>query len=84
MAMRGRRPMTGGMAVVCALLDAAAFRLDLGAAAGRQSLVRGPIAIGVRGASSMLRFWNTCWVGRYLGLAWVIVTFRRGMHPPSR
>jgi hypothetical protein len=74
--------MTGGMAALCALLDAAAFRLDLGAAAGRQSLIRGPLAIGIRMTSRVLRFWNTCWVGRYLGLAWVIRTFRRGMQPP--
>ncbi len=40
MTTRARRPMTGGMAVVCALLDAAALRLDLGAAAGRQALIR--------------------------------------------
>jgi hypothetical protein len=75
--------MTGGMAVVCALLDAAAFRLDLEAAAGRQALIRGPIAIGIRATSSILRFWNTCWVGRYLGLAWVISTYWRGKQPPK-
>jgi hypothetical protein len=74
--------MTGGMAAICALLDAAAFRLDLGAAAGRQSLIRGPLAMSARTASTILRFWNTCWIGRYLGLAWVIRTFRRGMQPP--
>lgn len=82
MAQRGKRPMTGGMAVVCALLDAAALRLDLGAAAGRQSLIRGPLAISARVLSRILRFWNTCWVGRYLGLAWVISTYRRGKQPP--
>ncbi len=76
--------MTGGMAVFCALLDAAAFRLNLGAAAGRQSLIRGPLAIVIRATSSVLRFWNTCWVGRYLGLAWVISTYRRGKLPPQR
>jgi hypothetical protein len=83
MASSGRRPMTGGMAAICALLDAAAFRLDLAAAAGRQSLIRGPLAIGIRAMSGMLRFWNTCWVGRYLGLAWVISTYRRGKVPPK-
>ena len=77
-----RRPVTGGMAAFCALLDAAAFRLDLSAAAGRQSLIRGSMAIGIRATSSILRFWNTCWVGRYLGLAWVIRTYQQGKQPP--
>lgn len=83
MATRGRRPMTGGMAVICSLLDAAALQLDLGAAGGRHALIRGPLAIGIRALSRVLRFWNTCWVGRFLGLGWVIGTFRRGMHPPK-
>ena len=83
MAARRRRPLTGGMAVICSLLDAAALQLDLGAAAGRQSLIRGPLAMSARSASTILRFWNTCWVGRYLGLAWVVRTLRQGMQPPK-
>ncbi|MEZ4505129.1 MAG: hypothetical protein R2848_04490 [Thermomicrobiales bacterium] len=82
MAFRNRRPLTKGTAMTCALLDAAALRLDLGAAAGRQSLVRGPIAMSLRATATILRFWNTSWVGRYLGLAWLWRTFRRGMQPP--
>lgn len=76
-----RRPVTRGIAVFCALLDAAAFRLDFSAAAGQQSLLRGPLAIGLRSTSSVLRFWNTCWVGRYLGMGWMIRTFRTGKLP---
>lgn len=79
-----KRPLTGGMAVVCALLDAAALRLDLSAAEGRRALIRGPLAMGFRGLSRVLRFWNTCWVGRYLGLAWVIQTYRRGSQRATR
>jgi len=74
--------MTQGMAVVCALLDAAAFRLDLGAAAGRQPLIRGPLAVSIRATSTILRVWNTSWIARYFGLAWLWRTFRRGMQPP--
>jgi hypothetical protein len=69
------------MAVFCALLDAAAFRLDFAAAAGQHALIRGPLAIGLRSTSSVLRFWNSCWVGRYLGIGWVIKTFREGRLP---
>ncbi len=81
MSARKRRPVTRGMAVFCALLDAAAFRLDFAAATGQQTLLRGPLAIGLRFMSSVLRFWNSCWVGRYLGMGWVIRTFRQGKLP---
>lgn len=76
--------MTQGMAAVCALLDAAAFRLDISAAFGRLPLIRLPLATGIRMTSTMLRFWNTSYVGRVLGLAWVIETFRKGMVPPRK
>lgn len=75
--------MTSGTAVACALLDAAALRLNLGAAAGRYPLIRSTLAILLRSTSTVLHFWNTSWVGRYLGLNWAIGVFRRGMRPPS-
>jgi hypothetical protein len=76
--------MTGGMKAICAFLDAAAFQLDLAAAAGRQSLIRGPLAMSIRATSRILRFWNTTWVGRYLGIAWVLRTFWQGRKPPPK
>ena len=81
MSTRKRRPMTRGMAVFCALLDAAALRLDFAAAAGRHTLIRGPLAIGLRSLSRVLRFWNCCWVGRYLGMGWAIRIYRQGKLP---
>lgn len=73
-----RRPLTGGPAVICALLDALALRLDLAAAAGRHPLLRTPLAIGARSLSMFLAFWFTSWVGTFLGLSWVVRTFRAG------
>jgi len=67
--------------VVCALLDAFALRMDLGAAAGRFALVRTPLAIGARGLSWVIRFWSTTWVGAFLGVGWVIRTFQQGKRP---
>lgn len=79
-----RRPMGTGAAATCALLDAFALQMDLGAASGSWPLVRAPLAIFARGLSTALRFWSTSWVGTTLGLAWVIRTFQRGKRPPHR
>ena len=73
-----QRALTGGPAVVCALLDALALRLDLAAAAGRHPLLRTPLAIGVRMISTFLAFWFTSWVGTFLGFSWVVKTYRAG------
>jgi len=68
----------------CALLDALALQMDLGAASGRLPLLRTPLAIGARGLSAVIRVWSTSWVGATLGLAWVIRTFQRGKQPPHQ
>ncbi|MCA9859766.1 MAG: hypothetical protein KC438_08595 [Thermomicrobiales bacterium] len=78
-----RRSLSRGTALFCNLLDALALQLDLGAAAGRQSIVRGSTAMGVRFTAWSIRTWSTSWVGATLGLAWVISVFRRGKRPPS-
>lgn len=77
-----RRPLRGLPAAICALLDAFALWLDLGAAAGRHPLFRTPIAIGARALSTGIRFWCTSWVGTFLGLSWVFRTYRQSQKPP--
>ena len=78
----GRRKPRGFPAMVCALLDALALQLNLGAAAGRHPLLRTPFAIMVRWLSTIIAFWTTSWVGRTLGLAWCVRTFQRGKRTP--
>ena len=76
------RPLGPGTATACALLDAFALQMDLGAASGRFSLLRTPLAIGARGLSTVIRYWSTTWIGAVLGLGWVIRTFQQGKRPP--
>ena len=76
--------MGSGAAAICALLDAFALHMDLGATSGSWPLVRAPMAIFARGLSTALRIWATSWVGTFLGLAWVIRTFQQGKQPPER
>ncbi|HET9660152.1 MAG TPA: hypothetical protein VFP05_07460 [Thermomicrobiales bacterium] len=78
-----RRPLGTGTAALCALLDAFALQMNLGAASGSFPLLRTPLAVGARGLSTVIRYWSTSWVGATLGLAWVIRTFRRGKQPPT-
>ena len=75
------RRLSKGRAVFCALLDAFALQMDLGAASGRFPLIRTPLAIGARGLSRVVRYWSTTWVGAFLGLGWVIRTFQQGKRP---
>lgn len=77
-----RRPMSSGRATACALLDAFALQMDIGAASGRMALLRTPFAIGARALSTVIRYWSTSWVGSVLGLGWIIRTFQQGKQPP--
>ena len=76
--------MGTGSAAACALLDAFALQMDIGAASGRFALLRTPLAIGSRGLSTIIRYWSTSWVGAFLGLSWVVRTFQQGKQPPKR
>ncbi len=76
-----RKRLSTNRAIVCALLDAFAMQMDLGAASGRFALLRTPLAIGARGLSRVVRYWSTTWVGAFLGLGWVIRTFQQGKRP---
>lgn len=62
--------MGPGTATTCALLDAFALRMDIGAASGRFPLLRTPLAIGARGLSTVIRLLATSWVGACLGYIW--------------
>jgi hypothetical protein len=79
----GKRKPYGLPAMICALLDALALQLNVGAAEGRHPLLRTPFAIMARALSTVIAFWTTSWVGRTLGLAWCIRTFRQGRIPPE-
>ncbi len=76
-----RKRLSTSRAVFCALLDAFAMQMDLGAASGRFPLIRTPLALGARGLSRVIRYWSTTWVGAFLGLGWVIRTFQQGKRP---
>lgn len=78
------KPLSRTRAICCALLDAFALQTDLAATAGRFPILRAPLAIGARGIASFLRFWPFGSVDTLLGLGWIIETYQRGKHPPSR
>lgn len=78
---RKSRHPTGFPAVACALLDALALWLDLGAARGRQPLLRAPVAIAARALSWAIAVWSTSWIGTALGLSWLMRTYHRGKWP---
>jgi hypothetical protein len=64
------------------VLDALAFRLDLAAAGGRHPLIVAPLAISIRATSTIVRRWKLSWVGTFLGLSWVIRTYRQSKQSP--
>lgn len=78
-----RRPLGTARATFCTLLDAFALQMDLRATAGSVPLLRTPLAITARTASTVIRYWSTSWVGAVLGLGWVIRTFQNGKRPPT-
>lgn len=77
-----RRTLSRPAAVGCAVLDALSLRIDLAAAGGRHPLILTPVAIAIRAMSTIVRRWKLSWVGTFLGLSWVMRTYRQSKQSP--